>query len=59
MSQTKTRPPTFVIKSARENAIPESYKRYLINGIRDDFDLPGVPIRIFVRAGHNPYADKG
>ncbi len=58
MSQTKTRPPTFVIKSARENAIPESYKRYLINGIRDDFDLPGVPIRIFVRAGHNPYADK-
>ncbi len=58
MTQTKTRPPTFVVKCSRENAIPESYKRYLINGLRDDFDLPGVPIRIFVRAGHNPYASK-
>ncbi|PHR54491.1 MAG: ribosome biogenesis GTPase Der [Robiginitomaculum sp.] len=56
ISQTKTRPPTFVIKCSRENAVPESYKRYLINGIRDDFDLPGVPIRLFVRAGTNPYA---
>ena len=56
ITQTKTRPPTFVVKSSRENAVPESYKRYLINGIRDDFDLPGVPIRLSVKAGHNPYA---
>ena len=56
ITQTKTRPPTFVVKSSRENAVPESYKRYLINGIREDFDLPGVPIRLFVKAGHNPYA---
>ena len=59
ISQTKTRPPTFIIKTSREDAVPESYKRYLINGLRDDFDLPGVPIRMFVRAGINPYADKG
>ncbi|MEE9273053.1 MAG: ribosome biogenesis GTPase Der [Robiginitomaculum sp.] len=56
ISQTKTRPPTFIVKSSREDAVPESYKRYLINGLRDDFDLPGIPIRLFVRAGHNPYA---
>jgi GTP-binding protein len=56
ISQIKTRPPTFIIKCSRENAIAESYKRYLINGLRDDFDLPGIPIRIFIRAGHNPYA---
>ena len=56
ISQTKTRPPTFVIKCSREDAVPESYKRYLINGLREDFDLPGVPIRLFVRAGNNPYA---
>ena len=37
ISQTKTRPPTFIVKSSRENAVPESYKRYLINGLRDDF----------------------
>lgn len=56
ISQTKTRPPTFVVKSSRESAVPESYKRYLINGLRDDFDMPGIPIRLFVRAGANPYA---
>ncbi len=57
ISQTKTRPPTFVIKSARANSVPESYKRYLINSLREDFDLPGIPIRLFVRAGHNPYSN--
>lgn len=56
ISQTKSRPPTFVIKTSRENALPESYKRYLVNGLREDFGLPGVPIRIIVRAGNNPYA---
>ena len=56
ISQIKTRPPTFVIKCSRDNAVPESYKRYLINALRDDFDLPGIPVRLYVRAGKNPYA---
>ncbi|MBL4870794.1 MAG: ribosome biogenesis GTPase Der [Robiginitomaculum sp.] len=55
ISQTKTRPPTFVVKCSRENAVPESYKRYLINGLREDFNMPGIPIRLYVRAGANPY----
>lgn len=55
ISQTKTRPPTFVLKCSRATSLPESYKRYLINGLREDFDLVGVPIRLFVRADENPY----
>lgn len=58
IAQTKSRPPTFVIKTSRTNAIATSYQRYLVNGLREDFDLPGVPIRIIVRAGDNPYMDK-
>ena len=56
ITQTKTRPPTFVIKSSRADSVPESYKRYLVNTLRDDFDLPGIPIRIHLRSGANPYA---
>jgi len=55
ISQTKTRPPTFVLKCSRATKLPESYRRYLINGLRDDFDLMGVPIRMFVKADENPY----
>jgi len=55
ISQTKTRPPTFVLKCSRASKLPDSYRRYLINGIREDFDLPGTPIRLFVRADQNPY----
>ncbi len=55
ITQTKTRPPTFVIKSSRADSVPESYKRYLVNTLRGDFDLPGVPIRIHLRSGDNPY----
>lgn len=55
ISQTKTRPPTFILKCSRADRLPDSYKRYLINGIREDFDLPGTPIRLFVRADKNPY----
>lgn len=58
ISQTKTRPPTFVLKCSRVSSIPESYKRYLVNGLREDFDLPGIPIRLFVRADKNPFDDK-
>ena len=55
ISQTKTRPPTFVVKSSRADAVPESYRRFLVNALREDFDLPGIPIRLSVRAGQNPY----
>ncbi len=55
ISQTKTRPPTFVLKCSRAAKLPESYKRYLVNGLRDDFDLKGIPIRLFVKADENPY----
>ena len=55
MSQTKTRPPTFVLKCSRAAKLPESYKRYLVNGLRDDFDLKGIPIRLYVKADENPY----
>lgn len=56
MTQAKSRPPTFVLFSSRADSIPDHYQRYLVNGIREAFDLPGVPIRFFLRKGNNPYA---
>ena len=58
MAQMKARPPTFVLMASRAEHMPEQYKRFLINGIREAFDMPGVPIRLFVRQSSNPYADK-
>ena len=58
MAQMKSRPPTFVLIASRGDQMPETYKRYLINELRSDFDLHGVPIRLFVRQGKNPYAGK-
>jgi GTP-binding protein len=58
MAQTKARPPTFVLFASRADKLPESYRRYLINSIRQSFDLPGTPIRITVKTGKNPY-DEG
>lgn len=55
MTQAKSRPPTFVAFSSRGNSVPESYERYLANGLREKFGLDGVPIRIFIRKGRNPY----
>ena len=55
MAQTKARPPTFVLFASRADKLPESYRRYLINSIRQSFDLPGTPIRIHVKSGKNPY----
>src|SRR5690606_3300461 len=57
MAQTKARPPTFVLFASRAAQMPDSYRRYLINSLRDSFDLPGVPIRITVKSGANPYVD--
>jgi GTP-binding protein len=58
MTQAKARPPTFVLFATRPDELPESYTRYLVNGLREAFDLPGVPVRLYVRGGKNPYADK-
>lgn len=58
MTQARTRPPTFIVFSQRAEKLPESYLRYLINALRERFDLAGVPIRIFVRKGENPYASR-
>ncbi|WP_298126719.1 ribosome biogenesis GTPase Der [Brevundimonas sp.] len=61
MAQTKARPPTFVLMASRAESMPEQYKRYLINNLRESFDLPGTPIRLTVKssAGDNPYAPGG
>lgn len=58
ITQARTRPPTFALFASRAEALPESYNRYLINGLRERFDLKGVPIRIHVRAQKNPYVDE-
>ncbi len=57
MTQAKARPPTFVLFSSRGGEIPEAYRRYLVNGLRDTFNLSGIPLRLNVRTGNNPYVD--
>ncbi len=56
MTQANARPPTFVVFCSLPKALPDSYSRYLVNGLRESFDLPGVPIRLNLRKGKNPYA---
>jgi len=58
ITQPKARPPSFVLFSARAQALPEMYRRYLINGLRESFELPGTPIRLTLRAKQNPYVGK-
>jgi GTP-binding protein len=58
ITQPKARPPTFVLFCSRAEALPETYRRYLINGLRENFALPGTPIRLTLRAKANPYAHK-
>jgi GTP-binding protein len=58
MTQPKSRPPTFVLFSSRASALPETYRRYLVNGLRENFALPGTPIRLTLRAKANPYAGR-
>jgi GTPase len=58
MTQPKARPPSFVVFASRADALPEDYRRYLINGLRETFGLPGTPIRLTIREKANPYADK-
>lgn len=58
ITQAKARPPSFVLFCARADAIPESYVRYLVNDMREVFDLPGTPIRLMLREKANPYAGR-
>lgn len=57
MTQAKTRPPGFVVMCSHPDKMPDSYTRYLVNGLRESFDMPGTPIRIFMRGqgDRNPY----
>jgi GTP-binding protein len=57
MTQAKTRPPGFVVMCSRPEEVPDAYTRYLVNGLRDDFDMPGTPIRLHLRGqgDANPY----
>jgi GTP-binding protein len=58
ITQTSARPPTFVAFCSLPEELPKSYVRYLANSLREAFDLPGVPLRLNLRKGENPYADK-
>ncbi|MEA2886486.1 MAG: GTPase [Bradyrhizobium sp.] len=58
ITQTKARPPSFVVFCSRADAVPESYLRYLVNSLRGFFDLPGTPVRITLREKANPFAHK-
>lgn len=56
MTQPKSRPPTFVLFGSRTSTLPDAYRRYLVNGLRERFDFPGTPIRLTLRTKSNPYA---
>jgi GTP-binding protein len=56
MTQPSARPPTYVVFCSQPESLPKAYVRYLTNSLRDTFDLPGVPIRLKLRKGDNPFA---
>lgn len=58
MTQVKARPPAFMVSCTRPESVPESYIRYMINGLRNDFQMPGVPIRIHFKASDNPFENR-
>ncbi|MCK1479369.1 GTP-binding protein [Bradyrhizobium sp. LM6.10] len=58
ITQTKARPPSFVLFCSRADAVPQSYMRYLTNSMREAFELPGTPVRITLREKANPFAHK-
>ncbi|MFD9900438.1 ribosome biogenesis GTPase Der [Mesorhizobium sp. UC22_110] len=58
VTQAKTRPPGFVVSCSRPDALPQSYVRYLVNSLRESFDMPGVPIRMALRTSDNPFANR-
>ena len=58
ITQARTRPPTFAVSCSKPEALPRSYLRYLENALREDFDLPGTPIRIHLKKTKSPYGPK-
>jgi GTP-binding protein len=58
MTQARTRPPTFALFATQAERLPDSYTRYLANGLRKAFGFGGVPLRLHVRGGENPF-DRG
>jgi GTP-binding protein len=58
VTQAKARPPSFVLFCTRADAVPAAYKRYLVNELRDAFDMPGTPIRLTLREKANPFAGR-
>jgi len=59
ITQPKSRPPSFVLFTSRANTLPAAYQRYLVNSLRETFDLPGTPIRLALREKPNPFAKRG
>ena len=59
VTQAKARPPTFLAFGTRAERIPEDYSRYLVNSLREAFDLPGTPIRLQLRGTKNPFSEEG
>jgi GTP-binding protein len=59
ITQAKARPPTFLVFGTRAEQMPTEYQRYLVNGLREHFKMPGTPIRIQLRGTKNPYAEDG
>ncbi len=58
VTQAKARPPTFIVFGTRAEQMPEDYQRYLVNSLREEFALPGTPIRLQGRGTDNPFADQ-
>ena len=57
VTEAKARPPTFVVFGTRAERIPEDYRRYLVNNLRESFNLPGTPIRLELRGTKNPFVE--
>jgi GTP-binding protein len=58
ITQAKSRPPSFVLFCTRADALPDAYKRYLVNSLREAFEMPGTPIRLNLREKDNPFRGK-
>ena len=58
VTQVKSRPPTFMVSCSRPDSLPTSYTRYMVNNLREQFDLYATPIRMFLRTAENPYANR-
>jgi GTP-binding protein len=58
ITQVNTRPPSFALFASKPGELPDSYRRYLVNALREAFELPGTPVRLMLRQGKNPYGER-